>query len=157
MTWILAFLCLLVGLILAFVRIKPKDHPPGPWFRLPLLGNSYILFGDATKNVSEMRKRYGDLFSVDITSFRQIMVCDLATLREMLSAEVFSGRGRPMANGIEIFARSTFISQSSAHFPFNLGVRLTSGTTIICDILLSHLAVASVCFVTSLYCKVTAK
>lgn len=45
------------------------------------------------------------MFSVDITSFRQIMVCDLATLREMLSLEVFSGRGRPMANGIEIFAR----------------------------------------------------
>ena len=96
MTWILVSLCLLVGLVLTFVRIKPKNHPPGPWFRLPLLGNSYILFGNATKNVSEMRKRYGDMFSVDsvFSSFRQIMVCDLATLREMLSAEVFSGRGR---------------------------------------------------------------
>ena len=96
MTWILVSLCLLVGLVLTFVRIKPKNHPPGPWFRLPLLGNSYILFGNVTKNVSVMRKRYGDMFSVDsvFSSFRQIMVCDLATLREMLSAEVFSGRGR---------------------------------------------------------------
>ena len=105
MTWVLVLLCLLLGLVLPFVRIKPNKHPPGPWFRLPLLGNSYILFGDATKKVSQTRKRYGDVFSVDITSFRQIMVCDLATLREMLSLEVFSGRGRPMANGIEIFAR----------------------------------------------------
>ena len=37
--------------------------------------------------------------------------------------------------------RSTFISQSSVHFRFTLGVRLTSGRIIICNILLCHFVV----------------
>ena len=44
------------------------------------------------------------MFSVDIMSFRQIMVCDFELLREILSMEVFSGRGRPKALG-EIYSR----------------------------------------------------
>ena len=52
-----------------------------------------------------------------------------------------------------IVARSAFISQSSAHFRFTLGVRLTSGMTIICDILLCNFAVTwrSLLFVLSLH------
>ena len=37
--------------------------------------------------------------------------------------------------------RSAFISRSLVHFRFTLGVRLTSGMTIMCDILLCHFAV----------------
>ena len=39
--------------------------------------------------------RYGDTFSIDVGPFRQIMVCDLDVLREMMSMDVFSGRGKP--------------------------------------------------------------
>ena len=56
-TWLLVCTCLFLGLIFTFVRFKPKNHPPGPLFRVPLLGNGYILFGNATKNISNMRKR----------------------------------------------------------------------------------------------------
>ena len=36
--------------------------------------------------------------------FRQIMVCDLDVLRDMMSMDVFSGRGKPKVMGINIFA-----------------------------------------------------
>ena len=48
--------------------------------------------------------RYGDIFSIDVGPFRQIMVCDLDVLRDMMSMDVFSGRGKPTVMGINIFA-----------------------------------------------------
>ena len=48
--------------------------------------------------------RYGDTFSIDVGPFRQIMVCDLDVLRDMMSMDVFSGRGKPKVLGINIFA-----------------------------------------------------
>ena len=44
------------------------------------------------------------MFSIDVGPFRQIMVCDLEVLREMMSLDVFSGRGKPKVMGIDIFA-----------------------------------------------------
>ena len=48
--------------------------------------------------------RYGDIFSFNLMEMHQVVVCDLATLREMLSLEVFSSRGSPRVIGINIFA-----------------------------------------------------
>ena len=66
-TWLLGCACLILALIFAFVRFKPKNHPPGPSFKVPVLGNGYILFGNATKNISQMRKRLaGQNHTIDI-------------------------------------------------------------------------------------------
>ena len=56
-TWILAVPCLILGAVLSFLRFQPKGHPPGPWFRLPFMGNAYLFLGNPIKNFSQMRKR----------------------------------------------------------------------------------------------------
>ena len=56
-SWILALLCLFLGLVSSFVRYQPKRRPPGPWFRIPFIGNAYLFLGNPLKNFSDMRKR----------------------------------------------------------------------------------------------------
>ena len=56
-TWTLAWLCLFLGVVLSFVRYQPKRHPPGPWFRIPFIGNAYLFLGNPMKNFSDMRKK----------------------------------------------------------------------------------------------------
>ena len=45
------------------------------------------------------------MFSIETGTFRRIMVCDFDTLQDMLSKDVFSGRGNFNEFGIDIFSR----------------------------------------------------
>ena len=56
-TWFLSGICLVLTLVLSFVRFQPKNHPPGPTFRMPFLGNAYVFQGNPIKNISALRKR----------------------------------------------------------------------------------------------------
>ena len=56
-TWLLSAICVVLTLVLSFVRFQPKNHPPGPMFRMPFMGNAYIFRGNPIKNISALRKR----------------------------------------------------------------------------------------------------
>ena len=56
-TWLLSGICLALTLVLSFVRFQPKNHPPGPTFRMPGMGNAYIFRGNPIKNISALRKK----------------------------------------------------------------------------------------------------
>ena len=42
---------------LLFVTKKPANSPPGPWFRLPLLGHSLWFIGGRIKGYQKLRDR----------------------------------------------------------------------------------------------------
>ena len=42
---------------LLFVTKKPANSPPGPWFRLPLLGHSLWFIGGRIKGYRKLRDR----------------------------------------------------------------------------------------------------
>ena len=54
---------------LFFVTKKPENSPPGPWFRLPLLGHSLWFIGGRIKGYRKLRERYVNPLSVDSTLF----------------------------------------------------------------------------------------
>ena len=56
-TWLLSGICLVLTLVLSFVRFQPKNHPPGPTFRMPFMGNANVFLGNPIKNISALRKR----------------------------------------------------------------------------------------------------
>ena len=51
-------ICLVVvAYTIIFSYSRPKNRPPGPWLKLPYVGNFYLYLGDTLKNFSDMRKR----------------------------------------------------------------------------------------------------
>ena len=62
--------CLLVAFVIwMFVYRRPPGSPPGPWFRLPVIGQLAYFTGGSRGRVvamSEMRKKYGDIYSLEV-------------------------------------------------------------------------------------------
>ena len=44
-----------------FVTKRPSGSPPGPWFRLPLLGHTLWFAGGRIRGYRKLREKYGDL------------------------------------------------------------------------------------------------
>ena len=40
-----------------FTVRRPKGFPPGPWFRLPLIGQAHMFCGDLVEYYANLRKR----------------------------------------------------------------------------------------------------
>ena len=76
-----------------FIVKKPKNSPPGPWFRLPLLGQMhYSMMGGRIQAINKLRRQYGDIYMLD-SFIPTIVVCDFDMMQEMLAQDIFSGRG----------------------------------------------------------------
>lgn len=96
-----------------FVAKRPKDYPPGPMFRLPLIGQGLYLGGDQMAGYERLRKkyeyqsqstdqgndqglhspRYGPIFSLELGPFNGVAVADLDVLEEMFAGDEFNHRG----------------------------------------------------------------
>lgn len=81
---VIIFLALVVVLLfLRSTRPSQKRKPPGPW-SLPVIGNIF-LFGSAPhKNVTNLAKQYGRVFSMKIGSREVVILNDINTVKEAL-------------------------------------------------------------------------
>ncbi|XP_041357198.1 cytochrome P450 2U1-like [Gigantopelta aegis] len=73
---------------------RPSDIPPGPWLTLPVFGNFFQLGRHPVKSLRELRKKYGDVFSVYFGSRLAIFINGFDNIKEVLvkKADVFSDR-----------------------------------------------------------------
>ena len=54
--WILVIIFVVAFIGYNFVSFRPSGMPPGPMFRLPLIGSMYKLGSDPITAVSKLRK-----------------------------------------------------------------------------------------------------
>ena len=90
--WIIVIIFVVVFISYNFVTFRPSGMPPGPRFRLPLIGSMYKLGSDPIKGVSKLRKIYGDIFSMSLGEGHLVYVCDLETMEKIGKMDVFSTR-----------------------------------------------------------------
>ena len=94
-TLILGILIVGVFLFLRFVKIdRSRGLPPGPRFRLPLLGNMYDVTTDMRKFLRRYRKKYGDIYSFYLGNKLIIVMAGFDCLKDafLKSGDVFSER-----------------------------------------------------------------
>ena len=90
--WILVIIFVVVFISYIFVSFRPSGMPPGPRFRLPLIGSMYKLGSDPLKGVSKLRKMYGDIFSLNLGNDYLVYVCDFETMEKIGKMDVFTTR-----------------------------------------------------------------
>ncbi|XP_041357822.1 cytochrome P450 2J6-like [Gigantopelta aegis] len=73
---------------------RPKGVPPGPWFYLPVIGNLVQIGANPVTSFREMRKKYGDVFSVYMANRLVIVVNGFDNLKEAFvkNGDTFSNR-----------------------------------------------------------------
>ena len=73
---------------------RSNGLPPGPRFRLPLVGNLYAVDQDMRKFLRIYRKRYGDIYSLYLGNKLVIIIAGYKNLKEAFvkNADVFSDR-----------------------------------------------------------------
>ena len=85
---------------------RPKSIPPGPVFTLPLLGNLLEVGACPVKSFAQMRKQYGDVFSIYLGNHLCVVINGFENLKEAFvkNKDVFSARPRlltcPVNKGI---------------------------------------------------------
>ncbi|RXG58123.1 cytochrome P450 2L1 [Armadillidium vulgare] len=89
--WIeIVLLLLIIWLIWNNVK-KPSDYPPGPW-GLPLIGCLPIDLSNIDIMVEEMRRKYGQIFSMRIGSRFVVFLCEYKIIQEALQNPAFANR-----------------------------------------------------------------
>jgi len=76
---------LFVALLLVYAIVKdskPKGMPPGP-LEIPFIGNMPI---ESSKQVEDLRKKYGDIFTVRLGLERTVVVSDYKTGKELMAS-----------------------------------------------------------------------
>ena len=73
---------------------RPKNIPPGPRFFLPLLGNLLQVGACPETSFGQMRKQYGDVFSVYLGNHLCIVINGFANMKEAFvkNKDIFSSR-----------------------------------------------------------------
>ncbi|XP_037510514.2 LOW QUALITY PROTEIN: cytochrome P450 307a1-like [Rhipicephalus sanguineus] len=73
-----------------------KKLPPGP-LNLPVVGSSYIVgrYPNAWDAFSDLRRRYGDVYSINLGSRRCLVVSSIDALREVLVTKASDFADRP--------------------------------------------------------------
>ncbi|KAK7801143.1 hypothetical protein U0070_007057 [Myodes glareolus] len=95
---VLLLLTLIMGFLLLLIRGHTKSRgylPPGPR-PLPLLGNLLQMDrGGLLNSFMQLKKKYGDVFTVHLGPRPVVMLCGTEAIREALvdQAEAFSGQG----------------------------------------------------------------
>uniref|UniRef100_A0A670YF39 Unspecific monooxygenase n=1 Tax=Pseudonaja textilis TaxID=8673 RepID=A0A670YF39_PSETE len=89
-------LCIVVSLFI-YVRMLTKNkqpYPPGPW-SLPILGNLLQLGDHPYVFFDQMRKKYGDVFQIQLGMVPVVVVNGLHAARHVLLKDGESFAGRP--------------------------------------------------------------
>lgn len=88
-------LALLAYFLLTRLASKRKysDFPgPSPFLSLPIIGHGYLLGSDPLAKLIEFRRRYGDVFRLDIGNQPTIFLGTNNLMAEAFRKEAFSGR-----------------------------------------------------------------
>ena len=85
-----------VTLYLWFYNGRPKNAPPGPWFYVPVIGNLVQIGRNPVTSFREMRKKYGDVFSVYMANRLVVVINGFDTMKEAFvkNSDLFSDRPR---------------------------------------------------------------
>lgn len=75
-----------------FIFKRPLKYPPGPTFRLPIFKQLFYYYGDKIETLEKLRKRYGDVYSMEMQSGGEIVISELSIMRKLLNKDVFSLR-----------------------------------------------------------------
>ena len=103
---ILGIITLTLYVVLRHMFIdRSSGLPPGPRFRLPLIGNLYDVDTDIRKFLRRYRKQYGDIYSLYFGTKLVIVISGLNYLKEAFvkNGEIFSDRPK----GHNIFTEIT--------------------------------------------------
>ncbi len=106
MSTIIIFVFMLVLATLVYKKwrdLSQWDHFPGltKFSSLPLIGHSYKLGGHPIKVLEEMRKKYGNIFRLDVGAKPTIFLCDYNDISEAYRQDLFNGRGYHDLTGME--------------------------------------------------------
>ena len=75
-----------------FIFKRPYKYPPGPLFRVPFYQQRMYLRKNRIEAQKELRKQYGDIYSLELGSYGTIIVSELNIMRKLLNNEIFSSR-----------------------------------------------------------------
>ena len=66
------------------------DHFPGPkgWQSLPFIGHAYLLGNDPIKGLMELKKKYGNVFRLDLGETPNVVIAGLKEANESYKSEV---------------------------------------------------------------------
>uniref|UniRef100_A0A8C7DWG4 Unspecific monooxygenase n=1 Tax=Naja naja TaxID=35670 RepID=A0A8C7DWG4_NAJNA len=106
-------LCTVVSLFI-YVRMLTKNkqpYPPGPW-SLPILGNLLQLGDHPYVFFDQMRKKYGDVFQIQLGMVPVVVVNGLDAARHVLLKDGESFAGRPDMHTFSFFANGESLSFS---------------------------------------------
>ena len=59
---------------------------------LPIVGNLYSLSSEPYKDFMELRKKYGDMFTINYGPFRTVIINDYKLIKEALRLNELQGR-----------------------------------------------------------------
>ena len=75
-----------------FILKRPPNYPPGPTFRIPIFKQVFHFYNGKLEGLEKLRKRYGDVYSIDSGSNGAIVISNLTIMKKLLNLEVFSMR-----------------------------------------------------------------
>ena len=106
--WTLVLGLFIVSLFVFFRYVKvdrSRGLPPGPRFRVPLVGNMYAVTTDMRQFLRKYRKKYGDIYCLYFGNRLVIIIAGFDYLRDAFSkrGDVFSDR--PL--GDDVWSEST--------------------------------------------------
>ena len=89
---ILAAIVTLMVIWKFFIFSRPNKYPPGPLFRVPFYQQRMYLRKNRIEAQKELRKQYGDIYSLELGSYGTIVVSELSIMKKLLNNEIFSSR-----------------------------------------------------------------
>nr|QST15077.1 CYP370C8 protein [Diaphanosoma celebensis] len=85
---------ILVGVLLFLLyaaTARPRRFPPGP-FNLPLVGYLPFLDRRVYRSFRDLSEIYGDVFSLNVGTFRVVVLSSFESIRDAFKEEAFAGR-----------------------------------------------------------------
>ena len=99
--------CLIISLYILYRHVlidRRNGLPPGPRFRLPLIGNMYDVDRDMREFLRKYRRKYGDIYSLYFGNELTVIVAGYGKLKDAFvkNGEAFADRpkGRNLLNDI---------------------------------------------------------
>ena len=68
-----------------FIFGRPHKYPPGPLFRVPFYQQRMYLGKNRIEAQKELRKQYGDIYSLELGSHGTIVVSELSIMKKLLN------------------------------------------------------------------------
>ena len=75
-----------------FIFRRPPKYPPGPIFRVPIFKQVFYFLNGKVEGHEKLRKRYGDVYSIDSGKNGAVVISELSVMKKLLSFDVFSVR-----------------------------------------------------------------